>query len=140
MDAHSNQFISNADDLGGFEEEESHFDHKESEDTYEEKYPGRKDNEPTTSEQFAYYPDSPAGAYFREMGKLPLLSPEEECDLAKKIEEGEKRIKTLLLQSPPGLEWITRVADQMERGEIRAKDILEASKKSIRQKKEDDLP
>jgi hypothetical protein len=37
------------------------------------------------------------------MGKLPPLSREEERKPAKKIEEGEKRIKALLLQSPVGL-------------------------------------
>ncbi len=139
MKSYSNQFISDADSLGVFEEEELQFDQKASEDTNEKKYPDGENNESNTFKHLSYYPYSAVGAYFREMGGVPLLSPEKERDLAKKIEEGEKRIKTLLLQSPVGLEWITRVADQMERCETRAKDILEASKKSIRQGKEDDF-
>jgi len=140
MEPYSNQFISNADSLGVFEEkEEFQFDQEEPEDAHEEKYPDGENNESTTPKHFSYYPYSSVGAYFREMGEVPLLSREQECDLAKKIEQGEKRIKTLLLQSPLGLEWITRVVNQMERGEIQAKDILEASKNSIRQERKDDF-
>ena len=140
MEPYSKQFISDADSLGVFEEKEGfQSDQEESEDAYDEKYSGSENNEATTFKHFSYYPYSAIGAYFREMGGVPLLSQEQECGLAKKIEEGEKRIKTLLLQSPPGREWISRVAGQMERGEIRARDILESSKNSIKQKKEDDF-
>ena len=138
MKSYSNQFISDADSLGVFEEEELQFDQKESEDTNETKYPDGEDNESTTLKHFSYYPYSAVGAYFREMGGVPLLSLEKERDLAKKIEEGEKRIKTLLLQSPVGLEWIIRVVDQMQRGEIRAKDILKVPTHSNSQDQEKD--
>jgi len=139
IDVYKNQSTDSVEDLRELEKEGFQFAREGSENADEEKYSGSEDNESTPSKHFSDYHYSSVGAYFREMGGVALLSQEEECDLAKKIEEGEKRIKTLLLQSPPGLEWITRVADQMERGEIRAKDILEASKKSIRQKKEDDF-
>jgi len=140
MEPYSRQFINDADSLGVFEEkEEFQFDQEEPEDAHEEKYPDGENNESTTPKHFSYYPYSSVGAYFREMGEVPLLSREQECDLAKKIEQGEKRIKTLLLRSPVGLEWITRVVNQMERGEIQAKDILEASKNSIRQERKDDF-
>ena len=141
MEPYSNQFISNADRLGVFEEKEKfQFDQEESEDANKKKDLDGEDNDSTPSKHFSYSPYSSVGAYFREMGGVPLLSPEEERDLAKKIEDREKQIKTLLLQSPVGREWITRVANQMERGEIRAKDVLESSKNSTRQEKEDDLP
>jgi hypothetical protein len=138
MEPYSKQFISDADGVGVFEDEELQFDQKKSEDTNETKYPDGEDNESNTFKHLSYYPYSAVGAYFREMGGVPLLSPEKERDLAKKIEEGEKRIKTLLLQSPAGLEWITRVVDQMERGEIRPKDILRAPAHSNSQDQEKD--
>ena len=131
MEPYSNQFISNADRLGVFEE-------KQGFQLDQEQCSGGEDNESTTSEDFSCYSYSPVGAYFREISGVPLLSREQECNLAKKIEEGEKRIKALLLQTPVGLEWITRVADQMERGEIRAKDILEVPGHSISQEQMDD--
>ena len=131
MEPYSNQFISNADSLGVFDEKQGfQFD--------QEACSGSEDNESTTSKDFSCYPYPPVEAYFREMGKLPLLSREQERDLAKKIEEGEKRIKTLLLHSPVGLEWINRIVNQMERGEIGAKDILEVPRHSISQEQKDD--
>ena len=139
MEPFSNQFSSDADRLGVFEEEgELRFDQEGSEDANVTRYPDGEDNESTTFKHSSYYPYSAVWAYFREMGGVPLLSPDEERNLAKKIEEGEKRVKTLLLQSPVGLEWITRVADQMERGEIRAKDILRAPAHSNGQDQEND--
>ncbi|NIM97379.1 MAG: sigma-70 family RNA polymerase sigma factor, partial [candidate division Zixibacteria bacterium] len=139
MEPYSNQFISNADSLGAFEEKEGfQFDQEESEGAYEEKYSGSEDNASTPSKHFSYFPYSSVGAYLREIRRVPLLSPEQECDLAKKIEEGEKRIKTLLLQSPVGLEWITRVANQMERDEIRAKDILKVPRRSANSQEQED--
>ena len=139
MEPYGNQFISKSDSLGVFEEkEEFQFDQEESEDVNKKKGPDGEDNDSTTSKDFSCYSYSPVGAYFREMGKLPLLSREQECSLARKIEERQKRIKTLLLQSPVGLEWITRVANQMERGEIRAKDILEVPRHSISQEQKAD--
>ena len=131
MEPYSDQFISNAGSLGVFEEKQGfQFD--------QEECPGSEGNESTTSKHFSSHSYSPVEAYFREMGKLPLLSREQECDLARKIEEGEKRMKTLLLQSPVGLEWINRIVNQMERGEIRAKDILEVPRHSISQEQKDD--
>jgi RNA polymerase primary sigma factor len=127
------------DSLVLLEEEELQFDQEESEDGWEEAYPGSEDSEFTPSKQFSGHPYSPAEAYFREVGHVPLLTREQECDLAKKIEEGEKRIRTLLLQSPVGLEWMSRVANQVEWGEIRAEDILEVRLGPMSRMRADDL-
>ncbi len=69
---------------------------------------------------------------------MPLLSRGQECDLAKKIQEGKKRIKTLLLQSPIGLEWLVRVASEIEREEILARTVLETPSHSIGKRQVDD--
>jgi RNA polymerase primary sigma factor len=87
---------------------------------------------------FSLCPNSPLGAYFREIHRFPLLSPEQERSLAKKIQEGRKQVTTLLLQSPVGLEWIDRVANQIESGEIRVTAILEVSANSLGIPEEDD--
>ncbi len=63
--------------------------------------------------------------YYRELSTLPLLSAEEERELAKRIYEGKRQVKNLLLQSPVGLEWIAEAVHQMEEGEIRPKDVME---------------
>ncbi|NIO06171.1 MAG: sigma-70 family RNA polymerase sigma factor [Proteobacteria bacterium] len=117
--------MSSAESLGVLEEEEFQFAEEASGDVDEEKCPDVEDDEFTASRRFPDPPCSPAEAYFREVVGMPLLSRNQECDLAKEIEAGEKRIKRLLLQSPVGIEWIVRAAGQMESEEIQAEHIME---------------
>ena len=44
--------------------------------------------------------NDPVRAYLREMGAVPLLSREEEVEIAKRIEEGEREIATIVLHAP----------------------------------------
>jgi len=118
------QINSSADTFGLFEEELG-FDEEESEYEAEETYPDIEDSELTASRNLPAPPYSSAEAYFREVAQTPLLSRNQECDLSRKIEEGEKRVKRLLLQTPAGMEWIIRTANQLERDEIRAGHIME---------------
>ena len=139
MKSYSNQLIYNADSLELFEEEEFQFDQEESERGWSEEYPASDDNGSTPSEPFSYYPYSSAAAYFREVGHVALLTREQECKLARKIEEGKKRIKIVLLQSPVGLEWMSHVVNQLVRGELHPGDVLEAPAQSAGGEEEDDL-
>ncbi len=120
----SSQIKRTADTFGLFEEEFG-FDEEASEYEAEETYPDVVDSELTASRNLPAPPYSSAEAYFREVAQTPLLSRNQECDLSKKIEEGEKRAKRLLLQSPAGMEWIIQTANQLERSEIRAGDVME---------------
>ncbi|MFC1686885.1 RNA polymerase sigma factor RpoD/SigA [Nanoarchaeota archaeon] len=43
--------------------------------------------------------NNPLGRYFKEMAKYPLLKPEEELELAKRIEEGDKCAKQKFIKS-----------------------------------------
>jgi RNA polymerase primary sigma factor len=131
MDIDNNAFVYDEDDSRGFEEDVFQQD-REAFGSAGERH--RSDGSETLSGSSRDFFDSPCasmGVYFREIGGVPLLNPKQECELAKKIEDGEKRIRTLLLQSPVGLEWMNRVANQVQRGEIRAEDILEVPPESI---------
>jgi RNA polymerase sigma factor (sigma-70 family) len=86
-----------------------------------------RDIESNRSEPAPDTPFTPGGLYFREIGEVPLLTAEQERHLAMRIEEGEKRIKAHLLESPLGLEWMRRAVRQAESGEIRATDIFAGS-------------
>jgi RNA polymerase sigma factor (sigma-70 family) len=127
MEPYSNTFVSGLDSLAAFEEDDeaSQFDLDECEDVEEEEHPNAREDEPGSSAGFPVRAYSSSQSYFSEVGQASLLSREQECDLARRIEEGETRVKALLLQSPTGQDWMTRVVSQMERNEIRAKDILD---------------
>ena len=43
--------------------------------------------------------DDPVKMYLKDIGKVPLLSPEEEVELAKKILEGDQKAKARLCQA-----------------------------------------
>jgi len=113
MNLYVDRSIHNSEEFGEFE------DRTESEDSSEEMYSDGGEGESTSENRFS----NPT--YSRDIGGVPLLSPEQEGDLAKRISEGKRRINSLLLQSPVGLAWIAQTANQMKRGEIRPKHVIE---------------
>ncbi|MBN1203260.1 MAG: sigma-70 family RNA polymerase sigma factor [Anaerolineae bacterium] len=70
-------------------------DHHDSEFEAEE-----ESHDPGVGDINAVSADDPVGLYFRQMAQEPLLTAEEEIDLAKRIERGKEAIK-LLQQTPP---------------------------------------
>jgi RNA polymerase primary sigma factor len=127
MDINSSPFVYGEEDSRELEEQElSPEDTDEAPEDSDNKKPSDESGSGFVSS--GGFLDSPClsmGVYFREIGGVPLLTPEQECELAKAIEEGERRIAVLLLQSPVGLEWLACVIDQLERGEIRVEEIVE---------------
>jgi RNA polymerase primary sigma factor len=66
----------------------------------------------------------PVRMYLREMGTVSLLSREGEVEIAKKIEEGEKRIIQEALSCPLALNYVLELGQQLTRGEIRVRDVI----------------
>ncbi len=139
MDIDNNPFIYGGEGFRESEEREFQRDHEELDHPDEDKNSDSKGDVSFTSRDFLGAPCLSMGVYFREIGGVPLLSPEQERNLAKRIEEGKKRMKTLLLLSPVGLEWLNCVANQMEGGEIRAGDVLAVPPQSAGGKEEDNF-
>ncbi|TAJ84854.1 RNA polymerase sigma factor RpoD, partial [bacterium] len=67
----------------------------------------------------------PVRMYLREMGTVSLLSREGEVEIAKKIEEGEKRVIEEVLSSPLALRYVLGLGEQLSRHEIRVREIIE---------------
>ncbi len=66
----------------------------------------------------------PVKVYLQEMGAVPLLSPEEETNIAIRIEEGEKRIQNALLTTPPAIEYLKEMAEKVREGKRAVTDLL----------------
>jgi RNA polymerase primary sigma factor len=59
----------------------------------------------------------PVRLYLREMSNFPLLSREQEVDIAKLIEAGEYAVKDEVLRSPVTLDLVIEMGAQIEAGE-----------------------
>jgi RNA polymerase primary sigma factor len=66
----------------------------------------------------------PVRMYLREMGTVSLLSREGEVEIAKKIEEGEKRVLHEVLSSPLALTYILDLGEKLAQHEIRVREII----------------
>jgi len=66
----------------------------------------------------------PVRMYLREMGTVSLLSREGEVEIAKKIEEGEKRVIDEVLSSPLALTYILDLGEKLADHEIRVREII----------------
>ena len=66
----------------------------------------------------------PVRVYLREMGSVPLLNRQGEVELARCIERGQARCRTLLSRSPIILREFMRMAAELRTGSLHARDIL----------------
>jgi RNA polymerase primary sigma factor len=75
-------------------------------------------------EEFTAKTFDPVKMYFREMSLTPLLSREEEVELAKRIESGENQGLNALIRCRIGVEYITALGWDLEAGRIKVRDIV----------------
>lgn len=67
---------------------------------------------------------SPVARYLREIGSFPLLSAEDQVEIARQIESGEMEILRVILQSTVALNYIVNLGNQIESGQQAAGRIL----------------
>ncbi|MBN2435386.1 MAG: RNA polymerase sigma factor RpoD [Spirochaetes bacterium] len=72
--------------------------------------------------------DDPIRLYLREIGKVSLLSGEEEVDLAKKIEEGEILIEEAVIRSTLLINDLIKNHPKVKQGKIKLTDILKINR------------
>jgi RNA polymerase primary sigma factor len=66
----------------------------------------------------------PVKMYLKEMGRISLLTREGEVEIAKRIEEGEKRALETLLLCGVGVEHIIELGEKLNDGEMKLKDVI----------------
>ena len=66
----------------------------------------------------------PVRLYLRKMGSVTLLSREGEVEIAKRIEEGERRVLQVVLNSSVAIEEVLTLGDKLRGHELRVKAVV----------------
>jgi RNA polymerase primary sigma factor len=66
----------------------------------------------------------PVRTYLRKMGTISLLTREGEVQIAKRIEDGDRRVLQVVLSSSVAIEEILGLGDKLRKHEIRVKDVV----------------
>ncbi|MFH2009695.1 MAG: RNA polymerase sigma factor region1.1 domain-containing protein, partial [bacterium] len=65
----------------------------------------------------------PVRMYLRKMGSVSLLTREGEVEIAKRIEEGERRVLTVVLNSPLAVREIIQLGELLRKRKLRVRDV-----------------
>ncbi|MBN1960539.1 MAG: RNA polymerase sigma factor RpoD [Deltaproteobacteria bacterium] len=66
----------------------------------------------------------PVRMYLRKMGSVPLLTREGEVEIAKRIEEGEKEVLSVVISSAIAISEIIDLGDKLRSGKVRLRDVV----------------
>src|SRR6476659_202125 len=66
----------------------------------------------------------PVRMYLRKMGSVSLLTREGEVEIAKRIEDGERKMLQAVLNSSVAVEELIAIGDRLRHGKIRVKDVV----------------
>jgi len=89
----------------------------------EEDIPGRLEAEPEGPKDEAVHDDS-ISLYLRQMGAFPLLTKEEEINVARKIQEGKRKIQRLIFGMPFAIKKVIGFRDMLKGGRIALSDLI----------------
>jgi len=68
--------------------------------------------------------NDPVRMYLRKMGSVSLLTREGEVEIAKRIEEGERRVLQTVLNSPIAIEELLDLSEKLKKEKIRVKEVI----------------
>jgi len=93
---------------------------KEKVETHEEENPDWQETEKIPSEKT----DNIIWAYLKDIGHVSLLTPDEEHQIAKKIEKGERIAKNILFELPQAINEISEIGRQLKEEAISIADVI----------------
>ena len=68
--------------------------------------------------------NDPVRMYLRKMGSVSLLTREGEVEIAKRIEEGERRVLQVVLNSPVAIDEILELGEKLRKQKVRVKEVV----------------
>jgi RNA polymerase primary sigma factor len=84
----------------------------------------KDDDEPEEHAEDDSAPADPVRLYLRRMGLVALLTREGEVELSKRMEEGQRRVLQVVLNSSLAIEEILNVGDDLRKKAIRVKEVV----------------
>jgi RNA polymerase primary sigma factor len=84
--------------------------------------------------------NDPVRMYLRKMGSVSLLTREGEVEIAKRIEQGEQQVLDIVLRSPVAVPYVQEMFEQIKRGQLRIKDIIQIATPNDGPTPKDDNP
>ncbi len=68
--------------------------------------------------------NDPVKMYLHEMGGVSLLTREGEVEIAKRIEQGEQQVFSVIIACPVTIKEVLAIGDKLKKGAIRVKEII----------------
>jgi len=82
----------------------------------------------------------PVRMYLREMGSVSLLTREGEVEIAKRIEEGERDVAGVILNTPITVKEVLQLGEKLRKFQISASEISKEVEEEVLEEDEEDLP
>ena len=92
---------------------------------HEEDKPEDDDDEDIASDpESVVRGNDPVKMYLHEMGSVSLLTREGEVEIAKRIEQGEQQVFSVIIECPVTIKEVLALGDKLQKGTIRLKEVI----------------
>jgi len=82
----------------------------------------------------------PVRMYLREMGSVSLLTREGEVEIAKRIEDGERDVASVILNTPITIKEVLSLGEKLRKFQLNASEISKEVEEEVLEEDEEDVP